>query len=425
MMPNSNASDSSSHVYEYWDHMDGNAMVCSEFGPANYRQLCVYNRLVVGAAMLFEAVWLLYNVARLHANNSGDKRPHVSPGLAAVRSTRSTHNSGRIKILDTNKPRKRTQEGPMARQKFWYFRRIALLYGLQFMGLAGTQLINGNGTVYGTSTIIGLVGDSCAILSITAALNLNLLQLRGAAKFRELVTLSIYAGRDPSSSKSCRHHSITILDNFQCWGATLLLLVILVLLANGAATRSTLYLISCLLVASSGLRSLYQNIVDRARTLVRINELQQFAAGDIEAKRRRQGTLKRKARALVYQLVGILVANTILPLSVPLARTNFSSTRVLLHMSAMNTAMVLLIFPQCVVTHKQVHRVFLRRSPEVNKRNTVIQRQGTVADLSGMSVVENSIVGRTPEASRVGLFSELENTEHGSSSSRSTSTNQQ
>ena len=52
-------------TYQYWDLMDGDAMVCSSLGPPDYQLVCNLNEYGLGIVFITEALSLLYNARRM------------------------------------------------------------------------------------------------------------------------------------------------------------------------------------------------------------------------------------------------------------------------------------------------------------------------------------------------------------------------
>ena len=117
---------------------------------------------------------------------------------------------------------------------------------------------------------MGLFSDFLLSVAMACMMYHSLLQLRGAEEFRNLVQLSTDSGDK-------RTLVTYVLDTAQGAGAFPITFGCWVLLATGVIKRLEYHSALFLLSGGIGIRSMIENIRDRARTLVRVNELQQRA----------------------------------------------------------------------------------------------------------------------------------------------------
>ena len=165
------------------------------------------------------------------------------------------------------------------------------------------HLIGGYGTVYASSTITGMLSDFFLSAILACVLYHSLLELRGAEAFRRLVEL-------PTHSDGVRHKPINVayfIDIAQGVGVFPITFGLWMLLANGIVNRSEFYSAVYNLMGSAGIRSMVENILHRVRTLTILDELQQKAGGDLEAKLRRRNIVREKARKLIFDMARILI----------------------------------------------------------------------------------------------------------------------
>jgi hypothetical protein len=357
--------------YQYWDFLDGDATVCSPRGPVEYLSLCIFNRFCLGGGFAVEGLWLLYNARKL------------------------THLSRIVK----------KKSGSMRA----YINRLTYIFGWEFFLYGSAHVVGAYGTVQSVSTLRGIIGDF--LMSFAGAFNAyhSLLQLRGADAFRNMVHL----GPDENSNRMLL---TVVLDCAQGPGAFILTCIIWTLLACGVLTRMHFYASLLLIMVLGGIRSLFKNILDRVRTIVRLNALQQNAGGDINALKRRRDILRKKARVLIWDMVVIFSMQIGFPLAALLSVN--SSTQVLIVTSVFNTILCTIMFMLSLMTHSHVKRMSSSVATEAAKTNkstsmalnSMAAPEYTVADESGLSIVNDVVsvgMNHNNEVPSVGgLFSE-------------------
>jgi hypothetical protein len=387
--------------YTYWDSLDGEALVCSPYGPPEYKGMCNFYLYVLGIALFVEGIVFLYNAQRLD-RIINQKTPPVPPTSQQLSSSKQKIKS-KTNLLGHSKA------------KLSHFTRLTYVFGFTLTSLGVGHVGGGMGTVYPSSSLKGQAADLFHAVGTACVLYHLLLQLRGAEAFRKVVLIQQVSFKNRGISISY------LLDRAQSIGALPIGVILWVLLQAGVWTRSTFYSAGLFLVASAGIRSVFENIVDRARTLVKIDALQQHAGGDIDAKRRRHGILLRKARSLVFDMLIILQANVLMPLSMFIFKSVDSSTQMLIHHGALDTVMSILVFVGAIKTHKYVGWICAKHASEVatvTKPHAPSSESGlgvasdndheyTVADESGLSVVDKSLCEADGDA-HGGLFSDLE-----------------
>jgi hypothetical protein len=384
--------DTRTLVYTYWDMMDGDAMVCSLLGLPELRPLCSYNQYGLGVICLMFSLWFFYNARRLH----GLGRRAIHPTKSVSRERQGIVGTGLLKsLLNT--------------------------LACEFILMAVSKLVNGSGTIYSTSTAYGLIGDLMYSSSVACTMYHLLIQMRGARNFRNLVQLPTEMNKNTLVTVRL------VLDTLQGALALPITFGLWLLLASGVITRPELTIGLYLLGTGVGTRSMFENVLDRVRTIIRVDELQQMAGGDFEAKRRRRKILSDKVRDVMLHMVVIFLVNVFVPLSVFIFGTYKSSTQILLHTAVCDTFVLLLALKACNETHKIVTSVCLKQAnlAEESKgatrlvtgssrlRNTK-DEAFTVADQSGLSVVGESELafgGRQKDNHEGGgLFTETEST---------------
>jgi hypothetical protein len=366
------------NTYEYWDSLNGNALVCSAFGPSGYHPWCVYSQFILGGWFSFVGIGFLYNARRLQ---------------------RLVAKAG-------------TGKGANARERCFmlYFTRLTLVFGVEFFAWGCAHAFCGHGTANAATSTLGLTGEFAFAVVTACTVYQCLHQLRGAEAFRNLVQLN------EEQTKS-RAYISAGLDFVQGTGIFPIALVLWFLLAFEVITRPEYYGTCYMLMCASGIRSLIENILDRMRTLVQVNTLQQGAAGDFSAKQRRRDVLKKKARQLIVDMMMIFVINVLIPVLVIVSGAVNSSSQWLIQSSVINT---LAIIPMTSLLHRTQGQV-TKKNKKFAKVNGDVETdmamssasQFTVANESGLSVVGESEVGklRSPSGKsghEPGLFSDVE-----------------
>jgi hypothetical protein len=386
----------SSPLYKYWDNGDGDAMVCSPHGPPEYRAMCYFNRYAVGGVFAMCSLWCLHGAMRLEKLGQ-----LVTPSTARKNSVK-------------------TQKQAARRLRF---RKQSYVFGFELLGIAAMHLVNGFDTIASTSTIAGLLGDMVASFSIALMLYRALLQMREAEAFHALILLPM----DLANAKSKRMGLSGVLDIAQSTAVFPITFGFWVLLACGVLTRPVFLSALYALMAGSGVRTMIENILNRARTIHCVNDLQQHAGGDLSAKRRRRDILMNKVRTLIFDMVTLFLLHVAMPLSILLCGSFYSSTQTLLHLGAFGTVMAMFALIACLKRHQYVnkllsHRTQARRSLKVTSKGlrtnntglpgdemTTDRNEFTVADVSGLSVVDQSEVGGGGPKQKVdtGLFCDV------------------
>lgn len=367
-------------------------MVCSPFGPHKYEEMCNFNQYALGVAFAVQGGLFLYNARRLGRLERATVPASKHPTSNMPTAIKQKHAGNKAEMLHN--------------------KRLMYASGFTFVGLGGAHLIGGSGTMYASSTFVGIFCDFVGSATLGCVLYMSFLHLRGAQAFRNLVQL-------PTNSDGVvqkRMRIIYVLDVAQGPGAFAITFGVWLLLASGVITRVEYYSIMNILVGGAGIRSMFENIYGRVRTLVRVDELQQNAGGDNEAKRRRRNTLKSKARVLIFDMLVVLILNVFLPLSVLIFGSVNSSTQMLIHQGVSSTITAVGISGACIVTHKEVSKICAKQKKLIVDLET---KQGmssggreekdayTVANESGMSVVGNSEIAGGARHSVGGLFSDV------------------
>jgi hypothetical protein len=393
------SNSTSTPLYKYWDFADGDAMVCSPHGPPEYRAMCYFNRYGVGGVLCMCGLSCLQGAMRL------DKLGQLVAPTAANE--------------NTVKARKQT-----ARRL--QFQKHSYVFGTELIAIGAGHLVNGVATISSTSTFVGLLGDLIGSFSMALILYQALLLMREAESFRSLVQLPT----DSTNAKRKRMGLSGVLDFVQSTGVLPITFGLWVLLVAGALTRPEFLTAMYALLTGFGVRTMLETILNRMRTILRVNDLQQNAGGGVVAKHRRRGILMNKVRALLFDMVALFVVNVVMPLSVLLLGTLYSSTQTLLHTGACDTIMASFSVIACLKRHQYVNKL-LSRHRTIHSQVTKDTSQGlktnsgqlgagiatgtsefTVADVSGLSVVGQSEVGGVGrQQAEVGLFSNVESSE--------------
>jgi hypothetical protein len=383
--------------------MDGDALVCSPLGPSDYRSMCDFNQYGLGVICLVQGSSLIYNARRL-----GKIRAHVVSNAA---------------------PPNNNKAAPSKRQHASFVRRnvsnqkITHFVGCGVVCTALAHWIGGNGTVYASSTIPGLVADLVYAIRLSFILKHIRYQLQAAKEFQSLVKL------DSAGTESFKYSRITyISDVMQGVGAVPFALGIWLLLVGGVIARAGFYFVVTIVLAVVGWRTVISNLILRGRTISRIEVLQQNANGTVQDKHRRRNLLKVKVRALIRDMLVIMAANVFVPLTLLMFKSMYSSTQWLVHQGIYEAIMCCMMTVMCMTTHKHVNKSISRAgiaSPRRTKTGTSkllslkesnegrkFDDNFTIANESGMSVVGESEVAfgsrQTTESSGVRLFSEVE-----------------
>lgn len=300
--------------------------------------------------------------------------------------------------------------------------------GVEFLCIGLVHLIGGHGTVYAASTIGGRISDFALAATIAMSLYIILIQLRAAEAFRNMVQLPTHSS---GSMMQIRMRVRYVLDFMQSTGAFPIMFGLWILLPSGVITRSQFYSAIAFIFGGAGIRSAFGNILDRINTLVRVDELQQKAGGNNDAKIRRRKILKKEARYLMLNMVTDLLILVFAPISWVIFGSVTSSTQWLLHHGTNETITAILVFVLCIVTHKQVSSDCAKKRRREKKVGLVTkftkpssgQPSGasdgepvyTVANESGMSVVMDSEIefgrkkrGKSIKGEVGGLFEDLE-----------------
>jgi hypothetical protein len=389
-----NSNETIAHKYTYWDGADGDAMVCSPHGPTKHRTLCGFNQYGLGILITISGLWTLYLARRL-----GQLAQRIAPFTSGGRDRQRSSQAGKL-----------------------HMKRLLTVYGLELIALAGMHLVNGVATVSASSTIQGSIGDLFCATTIALIVNHMLLQMRGTQAFRMLVQIPT----DSSTRQTKKRLQLSnALDFTQSTGAFGIFWGVWVLVASGVMTRPTFLKTIYIFMTSFAIRTVFEDLIDRARTILRVDELQQNAGGDLVAKRRRRGILVKKVRALLFDMTALLFMNLALPMSVLVFRTTDSSTQILFHNTGFNSLLTIFTFAACISAHKQINKQFAKtRSSKPTRSQTpgaktatgqfgqgeqTSEGEYTVAQESGLSVVgESETGGRPRKHSGGGLFSEVE-----------------
>jgi hypothetical protein len=377
--------------YRYWDNVEGDALVCSTRGPPEFQALCILNQFFFGFAFAIQGSINLYNAQRL-------RRLQTS-----------------VTVADPFSSMKRTSavmpQQPGQKANLVYFTVLSGSFGIKQLAYGTCHMIGIGGTLNPPSTLEGLSGDAMLALTISFVLYVALLQLRGAEAFKIIVELR-------SQSQLHRTLFTRALNFAQGVGAIPITAGVWVLLASGLIRRYTYYSVVCGLICYAGARSMVENILERGRTLIRVNHLQQRAGGGIDALHRRRSILKHKLRRLIVLTLGISSCAVFVPATLVLLGSVYSSTQLLIHYSVFNTVLLIVWTHACMATHKHV-------SKKCNKRgklsSVTMSRKGlpdaevarvksgeyTVADVSGMSMVGDSSFEVNRPSRGEGLFGDL------------------
>jgi type III secretory pathway component EscS len=390
-------------AYEYWDYLEGDALVCSALGPPEYQPLCKLNQLFFGLAFLVDGVVNLYNARRL-------KRLHsiVIHGNTS-QSTSTSHAASPARHTTT----------------LVYHKVLSRTFGIEQLAYGGAQLIGMGGTLYSPTSAGGRFGDSLMAVTVACVMYVALLQLRGAAAFKRIVQLT-------TENRHGRCHNVItrLLNISQSVAAFPITFSVWILLASGMITRTVYYSIMYTLICCAGIRSMIENVVERGRTLIRVNHLQQNAGGGIDALHRRRNILKTKLRGLIILMLGILSTTVFAPATMVLFGSLQSSTQLQVHYLVFDTALLVVWSQSCIVTHKHINKKIAKLAKQTTAGDTRVtdkpmggargdtgtldQEVYTVANESGLSVVGDSeFVARMQRRTgdQGGLFSEIASVE--------------
>jgi hypothetical protein len=386
-------------TYQYWDYLEGDALVCSSRGPSEYQPLCILNRYIFGVAFLFHGSISLYNMRRL-------QRLQASVADSSVMSLKRQQSSSG------------GRHQPGQRANIAYFTRLLGTFAVKQLSYGAAQVLSVNGTLHSHSTATGLLGLVLTAIAVAAVMYVALLQLHGAAAFKVIVEI-------PSHKRERREdwpkrYFFGLLDGIQSVGAPPITIGIWVLRATGLIGSVLFCSVMCGLICYAGTRSTIENLFDRGRTLIRVNHLQQNAGGDIEALHRRRNILKKKLRGLIAFALGILLTTVFVPLSIIVFGSVYSSTQLLIHTTVFNVVCIFVWSHLCMTTHAHVNKKSFKQAKviaasQANGASTGGASSGnqleyTVANESGLSVVESEFVkakGRGNAGEKGGLFSDV------------------
>jgi hypothetical protein len=253
--------------YTRWDYMDGDALVCSSLGPADYGGLCIFNQYVTGAVFLIQCVWVLW-VRRL----LGQHAMRVAPGKT----------SPMPQPNDTN-------------------RHISLL-AIALFSAGLEHLVGGTTTRYSSSTFEGLFSDFMYAIFSATVLYHQLLQLRTAENFVSLV-------QDFGTPVNKNGWVSRVINFAQSYGALPLMCSLWLCMAVGVISRASYHSAAVIAMVTTSARTVLHTISYRVRALSHVNEMQQKAHGDREAKLRRRGILSVKLGYVFVSLVQCLVCD--------------------------------------------------------------------------------------------------------------------
>jgi hypothetical protein len=344
-------------AYTHWDYMDGDALVCSSFGPSYYRGICIFNQYITGVIFLIQGVWILW-VRRM----LGQHAMRVAPD----------------KRLTSPQPRAK-------------YRHITLLAIALFCdGLE--HLVGGTTTRYSSSTFEVRFSDFTYAIFSASVMYHQLIQLRMAENFRRLV-------QDLGTPINKNGWASNAVDFTQSYGALPLMCSLWLCLAVDVISRSSYHSTAVIVMVSVGARTVFHTISYRIRTLSRVNEMQQNAHGDLETKLRRRGILLGKVRTVALELVATTSFAVLLPLSLVVFGSVRSSTQYLLHRTVfeifwMGAVMIIGLSVQRKASRKK-HENQVRCKTILVMPNDPAQPdpdvEYTVADDTAMSVVEKSV----------------------------------
>jgi hypothetical protein len=359
-------------TYQYWDYLEGDALVCSPLGPPEYNLLCNTNQFIFGISFLVHGALSLYNARRLQrlqetvvdATVGGSSNNGMSPGTRP----------------------------PKRHANLEYFAKLSRTFFLQQCSYGASQLVAVCGTLHPPSTTEGLVGDALLSVTIATVMYIALLHLRRAEAFIRIVDL-------PSSQTSERKRGgrilfTRILNDAQGPGALPITFGVWGLLASGLIGRPAFCSVMYSIICFTGGRSMIENIFERGRTLIRVNDLQQRAGGSVDALHRRRNILKNKLRRWIVFAIGIGSTTVFVPASVVIFGSVYSSTQLLIHNSVFNTILFIAWTHVCNSTHRHVDAKYARLrklGPTTGGQNventSQLQSEYTVANESGLSMV--------------------------------------
>jgi hypothetical protein len=385
-------------TYQYWDYLEGDALVCSPRGPAIYQPLCILNQYICGIAFLFHGSISLYNTRRL-------QRLQSTVVDSSVMSVKRRHSSGGC-------------QQPEQQASIAYFIRLSGTFAVEQLAYGAGQILSVNGTLYSHSTARGLLGDGLLAVTVAAVMYVALLQLHGAAAFKVIVEIPSHHGERRGDWR--KRSFFRLLDGIQSVGAPPITFGSWMLLATGVIGPSIYCSLMYGLTCYAGTRSTIENLFERGRTLIRVNHLQQNAGGGIDALHRRRNILKKKLRGLIAFALGIVLTTVFAPSSMIIFGSVYSSTQLLIHTTVFNVVVIFVWSHVCLTTHKHVNKKCAKQAKytaasQANGASTGGASSGsqleyTVANESGLSVVESEFVkpkGRGHAGDRGGLFSDV------------------
>jgi hypothetical protein len=368
-------------------------LVCSPLGPSKYRQLCHINQFIFGISFLVHGALSLYNTWRLQRLQATVVHASIRDSLRGI------------------SPGERPNE---RHANLKYFTKLSGTFCLQQSSFGASQLVTVNGTLHPPFTVEGLVGDALLSVTIATVMYMALLQLRRAEAFKRIVEIPSSQTKNERRRRA-RILFTQILNDAQGAGALPITFGVWGLLASGLIRRPTFCSVMYSLICFTGGRSLIENIFERGRTLIRVNDLQQRAGGNVEALHRRRNILKHKLRRWIVFAIGIVSTSVFVPASVVIFGSVYSSTQLLIHNSVFNTILFIAWSHICNSTHRHVDAKYakLRKVGRTTgglhvENSSQLQSEYTVANESGLSVVAPSQFEVTKAGARTsvgGLFS--------------------
>jgi hypothetical protein len=173
-----------------------------------------------------------------------------------------------------------------------------------------------------------------------------LLQHRGAIWFKTLLEPKGHNSKSFNESRFKLSSLSDVLDAMQSWLAPVIAFGLWLLLVTGTISRGCFTFCNLSLLGVYGIRAFISIVKQRLATLKRVSAMVKQGTGTIEDQRRRQGFIKSKTIALVFDLLAVATATVFLPVSLLCLGASFSSRQYALHNTIfmIPTTILLLLF---------------------------------------------------------------------------------
>jgi hypothetical protein len=234
---------------------------------------------------------------------------------------------------------------------------------------------------------------------------MSLMQVRGAKWFESLVTLA--PGTDETKHNTCIHTPtlVSILDKMQGRVGAGIALLLWILLAFGVIPRGWFYCVGYTLYGIFGTRSFVAIATKRVHALRKVAAIQEAVRGSTKDRNRRNAILKTKAIGLVLDLASVCTMTVVMPTSLVIAGSVFSSRQLVIHYAVLYTFNAAALVPFVIGMHIKV----VKQKWRVAKKVAAVAQQqegvGNVETEHSSSVLVASDVA--PPARPGKLFNEL------------------